>query len=57
MVSLIAALTVIGVLGLWFNATRWMAVCALALLCAVHPWLAVLVIFGVACAFYYFNIR
>lgn len=57
MASVTAALIVVGVLGLWFNTTRWMAVCALALLCAFRPWLAALVIFGVSCAFYLFKVH
>ena len=52
-----SALIVVGVLRMWFNTTRWMAVCALAMLCAFHPWLAALVIFAVLYAFYFFNIR
>ncbi len=57
MSSVTAALIVIGVLGLWFSTTRWMAVCALALLCAFRPWLAALVILAVSYAFYFFNLR
>ena len=43
--------------GLKIHTTRWMAVCALALLCAFRPWLAALVILAVSYAFYFFNLR
>jgi len=55
--SITAALIAAALLGIWFSATRWIAVGTFAMLCALHPWLVVLVIVGVAWAFCFFRIR
>jgi len=46
-----------ALLGMWFSATRWIAIAAAAALCLLFPWLVVIVIVGVAWAFHYFKIR
>lgn len=55
--SITAALIAAGVLGLWFTTTRWISIGAIALLCALYPWLVVLVFIGVAWAFFFFKVR
>lgn len=57
MVSITAALIVVGVLGLWFSTTRWMAICALAVLCALYPGLSLLVVVGGMVALYVLKVR
>jgi hypothetical protein len=55
--SITAALIAAALLGMWFSATRWIAIAAAAALCLLFPWLVVVVIFGVAWAFHFFKIR
>jgi hypothetical protein len=55
--SITAALIAAALLGIWFNVTRWISITASAALCLLHPWLVVLVIFGVAWAFFHFKVR
>ena len=49
--SITAALIAAAVLGMWFSATRWISISAMALLCFLYPWLGVLVLIGSAAAF------
>jgi hypothetical protein len=46
-----AALVAAASLGIWFSATRSIALCAFAALCFLFPWLALIVVGGVAWAF------
>jgi membrane protein YdbS with pleckstrin-like domain len=55
--SITAALIAAALLGMWFSATRWIAIAAAAALCLLFPWLVVLVIVGVAWAFHFFKVR
>jgi hypothetical protein len=55
--SITAALIAAAVLGMWFSATRWISISAMALLCFLYPWLGVLVLIGSAAAFYQFKVR
>jgi len=55
--SITAALIAAALLGMWFSATRWIAIAAAAALCLLFPWLVVVVIVGVASAFHFFKIR
>jgi hypothetical protein len=55
--SITAALIAAALLGMWFSATRWIAIAAAAALCLLFPWLVVVVIVGVAWAFHFFKIR
>lgn len=57
MTSIHAALVAAAFLGIWFSTTRWMALCAVALLCFLHPWLALIVVIGVVWAFIHFKVR
>lgn len=55
--SITAALIAAAVLGMWFSATRWISISAMALLCFLYPWLGGLVLIGSATAFYQFKVR
>jgi hypothetical protein len=55
--SITAALIAAALLGIWFNATRWISVAAFAVLCLLYPWLVAFVIVGVAWAFFHFKVR
>ena len=57
MESITAALIAAAVLGLWFSATRWISISAVALLCFLYPWLALIVLVAVSWAFYFFRVR
>ena len=52
-----AALIAAAVLGLWFTATRGIAVAAVAALTFLFPWLAVPILLGSVSAFYLFHFR
>jgi hypothetical protein len=50
--SITVALIAAAVLGMWFSATRWISISAMALLCFLYPWLGVLIVLiGSAAAF------
>ena len=51
MLSITAALVAAAVLGMWFSATRWISISAMALLCFLYPWLALIVLMAVGWAF------
>ena len=55
--SITAALIAAALLGLWFTSTRLMSIAAFAALCFLYPPLVVIVIIGVALAFYYFKFQ
>ena len=42
--SITSALICGAVLGLWFPATRWMAITSAAALCFFYPWLGVVLV-------------
>jgi hypothetical protein len=52
-----AALIAAAVLGLWFTATRGIAVAAVAALTFLFPWLAAPILIGSVGAFYLFRFR
>ncbi len=55
--SITAALITAGVLGMWFNSTRGIAIGAIAILTLVHGWLVAVVVIASALCFYLFRIR
>ena len=55
--GLTAALVTAALTGAWFNATRGIAIAALAMLCFLYPWLTAFVAAGVAWAFLHFKVR
>ena len=55
--SITSALICGAVLGLWFPATRWMAITSAAALCFFYPWLGVVLVTIVSWSFYYFRFR
>ena len=56
MEPILAALTAAAALGMWFNTTRWISISATAVLCFLHPWLALIVLLSVGWAFYFFRV-
>jgi hypothetical protein len=55
--GIIAALITAGVLGLWFPSTRAIAICAIAALAFMFPWLVVAILIGAAAAFFLFHVK
>jgi hypothetical protein len=55
--SLTAALLVTAALGISFRTTRGIGIGAFAGLCALHPWLAFLVLAGIALLAYHLLLK